>query len=103
MLRYLHFLRCSRRGRPTDPKVRLFACHCCAAVRHLLRFEGSQQAFRVVEAFTSGSAGEADLAAAVPSAEAGLDAAEAARLAARGETAARQAGVVAWAAAAVFH
>jgi hypothetical protein len=102
MLRYLHFLRCTRRARATDPKVRLFACHCCPAIRHLLRFEGSQQAYRLVEAFALGDAFEANLAAGVPPAEAGLDAAEAAWRAARGDPATSQARAVAWAAEAVF-
>src|SRR5690349_14143207 len=102
MLRHLHFLRCTKRGRPTDPKVRLFACYCCQAIRHLLRFEGSQRAFRVVEAFAQGDATETDLAAGVSPGEEGLDAAEGAWRAAQGATVTSQARAVAWAAEAVF-
>jgi hypothetical protein len=102
MLRYLHFLRCTRRGRPTDPKVRLLACHGCRAVGHLLRHDGSRQAFRAVEAVAGGDAGGA-LAAAVAPAEAGLEVADADWRASGGEPARLQARAVAWAAEAVFY
>ena len=68
----------------------------------LLRFEGSQRAFHVVEAFARGDATETDLAAGVPPGEEGWDAAEAEAQAAQGDPATRPARAVAWAAVAVF-
>ena len=103
MLRYLHFLRCFRQRRPADPKVRLLACQCCTVIPHLLRFEGSKQAFRTVEAFSRRSITADELAIAVPFAEVGLDAAETAWRAALGELASHKARAVAWAAEAVFY
>jgi hypothetical protein len=82
--------------------VRLLTCHCCQAVRHLLQFKESREAFRVVEAYSQGDATEADLAAAIPAAEAGWDAAAAAMRAVPDREARRQAAAVKAAAEAVF-
>jgi hypothetical protein len=102
MLRFLHYARCARQGRATDPKVRLLACLACVPVEHLLHHEGSRSAYQVVRGYALGHAGVAELTEVVTPAEAGMTAAQESWWDARGDDERDRARAAAWAAEAVF-
>src|SRR5260370_8564526 len=49
------------RGKPSERKLRLFACGCCRGVLHLIKDKGCKTALEIIERYADGLVSQVEL------------------------------------------